>query len=195
MRLLTPRTLGQPDHGVLGPPSSDPGARPPGGQRAVRGRRGRAAQPAAPGGWADKRWLGAGQWPRSLQSSGCPAAGHPGVQLGTRLERRHVLRVPHCGRAHRGHGPRRPVSWPGARGLWRGGGGVGGCRPVPVLCSSALREERLLLTQTGSSSPCLDLRYPEAPPCPSLASLRATEGSSPSVGPAGCTVGRVGPIW
>lgn len=58
-----------------------------------------------------------------------------------------------------------------------------GCRPVPVLCSSALREERLLLTQTGSSSPCLDLRYPEAPLCPPLASLCAAEGSSPSVGP------------
>lgn len=65
----------------------------------------------------------------------------------------------------------------------RWGHGGGGCRPVPVLCSSALREERLLLTQTGSSSPCLDLRYPEAPPYPSLASLCAAEGSSPSVGP------------
>lgn len=41
---------------------------------------------------------------------------------------------------------------------------------TPVLGSSALREGRLLLMQTGSSSPCLDLRYvaplPPGPPGP-----------------------------
>lgn len=35
--------------------------------------------------------------------------------------------------------------------------------PPPCARSSALREERLLLVQTGSSSPCLDLRYLSIP--------------------------------
>lgn len=51
----------------------------------------------------------------------------------------------------------------GHGGSIRGADSQGANRPL-VLGSSALREERLLLMQTGSSSPCLDLRYPEAPP-------------------------------
>ena len=179
--------LGQPDRGALGPSPSCPKSRPSRERspEAVLLRR----QPQV-GGWvAGGRAGGRAQAGSVLpaakapQEPGRPAAGHPGVQLGTRLERRDLQRVPHRGRAHRGHGPRRPVSWAG--GWARRGeagarrGGLPGRRLTgadPVLGSSALREERLLLTRTGSSSPCLDLRC-VAPPPPGPPSPPSPRGS------------------
>ena len=59
------------------------------------------------------------------------------------------------------------------------GASQGANRPL-VLRSSALKEERLLLMQTGSSSPCLDLRYPRGTPSPTLApGARAGQQGSP----------------
>lgn len=54
------------------------------------------------------------------------------------------------------------------RGRWEPAGAQTQNTNSLVLGSSALREERLLLVQTGSSSPCLDLRYswhPQFPVC------------------------------
>lgn len=56
---------------------------------------------------------------------------------------------------------------------------------ILVLGSSALREERLLLMQTGSSSPCLDLRYAASPPARGGQSQPGREGPGGAGTPGG----------
>lgn len=71
------------------------------------------------------------------------------------------------------------------------------------LNSSALRDEKLLLVQTGSSSPCLDLRYVGKAPlcdwCPSAAGwAKLWLWSIPGTLPTGnhfCTPIRRGLVW
>lgn len=93
-----------------------------------------------------------------LIQPGCVSPGGLGQQLGAGAERRHQRGAADPDGEDRRHGSSHPVG-PGQQPLQRSSswGSNGTC--VCVCVRAGLQDDRLTLVQSGSSSPCLDLRF------------------------------------